>query len=113
MDINLPPDIVFIIPYRDRVPQKEFFLRYMKYILEDYEQDTYKIIFCHQQDKRAFNRGASENAGFNYIKSLYPEHYQKITMVFHDIDCVLYIKNLLDYKTSYGKIKHFMDLNML
>jgi hypothetical protein len=48
-----------------------------------------------------------KNAGFNYIKSLYPEHYQKITMVFHDIDCVPYIKNLLDYKTSYGKIKHF------
>lgn len=107
MDINLPPDIVFLIPYRDRLPQKEFFLRYMKYILEDYEEDTYKIVFCHQQDKRTFNRGAMKNAGFNYIKTTYPEHYQKITMVFHDIDCVPYRKSLLDYKTSYGKIKHF------
>ena len=107
MDINSPPDIVFLIPYRDRLPQKEFFLRYMKYILEDYEQDTYKIVFCHQQDKRTFNRGAMKNAGFNYIKTTYPEHYQKITLVFHDVDCVPYKKNLLDYKTSYGKIKHF------
>jgi len=107
MDINTPPDIVFLIPYRDRLPQKEFFLRYMKYILEDYHKDTYKIIFCHQQDKRTFNRGAMKNAGFNYIKTTYPEYYQKITLVFHDIDCVPYIKNLLDYKTSYGKIKHF------
>ena len=107
MDINSPPDIVFLIPYRDRIPQKEFFLRYMKYILEDYEKDTYKIVFCHQQDKRTFNRGAMKNAGFNYIKTTYPEYYQKITMVFHDVDCVPYRKNLLDYKTSYGKIKHF------
>ena len=38
-----------------------------------------------------------KNAGFNYIKTTYPEHYQKITMVFHDIDCVPYRKNLLDY----------------
>jgi hypothetical protein len=101
------PDIVFIIPYRDRLAQKEFFLRYMKYVLEDYDADAYEIVFCHQLDKRTFNRGAMKNSGFNYVKNKYPENYQKITLVFNDIDCVPYIKNLLDYKTSYGKIKHF------
>jgi hypothetical protein len=107
MEKEKVPDIVFIIPYRDRIPQKEFFLRYMKYILEDYDKESFEIVFCQQVDKRTFNRGAMKNAGFNYVKTVYPTCYQKITLVFNDIDCVPYLKNLLDYKTSFGKIKHF------
>lgn len=107
VDSDIVPSVVFIIPYRDRLAQKEFFLRYMSYILEDYDETEYRILFCHQQDKRVFNRGAMKNAGFIYVKNNYPTQYQKITLVFHDIDCVPYIKNLLDYKTAFGKIKHF------
>ena len=101
------PDLVFIIPYRDRLAQKEFFLRYMAYILEDYDDSEYEIVFCHQNDSRTFNRGAMKNIGFNYVKQTYPTNYKNITLVFNDIDCVPYIKGLLDYKTSYGKVKHF------
>ena len=81
------PDLVFIIPYRDRLAQKEFFLRYMAYILEDYDDSEYEIVFCHQNDSRTFNRGAMKNIGFNYVKQTYPTNYKNITLVFNDIDC--------------------------
>ena len=105
--MDVTPDIVFIVPYRDRLAHKKFFLRYMKYILEDHARETYDIIFCHQVDKRTFNRGAMKNFGLIYLKTKYPETYQRITMVFNDIDCVPYIKDIIDYKTTIGKIKHF------
>ena len=92
------PDMVFIIPYRDRLAQKEFFLRYMAYILEDYDDSEFEIVFCHQNDNRTFNRGAMKNIGFNYVKNTYPMNYQDITLVFNDVDCVPYMKGLLDYK---------------
>jgi len=97
------PEIVFIIPYRDRKTQKFFFCKHMEYILEN---ENYQIFFSHQDDKRPFNRGALKNIGFLAIKEMYPDHYKNITFVFHDIDTLPFDK-ILDYKTKLGIVRHF------
>ena len=98
------PEIVFIVPYRDRAPQKKVFECVMPTILED---EKYKIFFVHQHDSRPFNRGAMKNLGFLYIKTQYPQNYKNITIVFHDIDFIPYYKNQFNYKTKPGIVKHF------
>ena len=107
----MSPKIVFVIPYRNRESHKEFFLRYMNYILEDYNKDDYDIIFSHQKDSRPFNRGAVKNIGFKFIKNKYPDDYANINIVFHDIDVMPSRKNLLHYETTKGVIKHFYGFN--
>jgi len=99
------PKLVFIVPYRDRKQQYEFFSNHMKQILEDV--NDYKIAYIHQQDERSFNRGAMKNIGFLIIKELYPNDYKDITLVFNDIDTMPYTKNFLQYDTKHGIIKHF------
>lgn len=100
------PKKIFIIPYRDRVPDKTLFIYYMKHILED-EKGTYKFFFIHQDDKRQFNRGAIKNIGFLYVKETYPNNYKDITLIFHDIDTIPYKKDIFDYDTVKGVVKHF------
>ena len=98
------PDIVFIVPYRDRQPHRFAFTSIMKTIVKDL---NCKIIFSHQKDNRPFNRGAMKNTGFIYIKNTYPEHYKNITFVFHDIDVLPWRKDQFSYQTSMGIINHF------
>jgi hypothetical protein len=103
----MAPQIVFIVPYRDRAPQLNVFMLMMKYLMEDYEQSTYEICIAHQKDKRPFNRGAIKNLGFMAIRDKYPKEYQDITFVFHDVDTFPCWKGLLNYKTNHGNVKHF------
>ena len=104
-NMNPVPKLVFIIPYRDREQQRDFFKRHMTYILEDIPD--YKIFFIEQNDNRAFNRGALKNIGFLAMKNMYPNDYLNITFVFNDVDTMPYTKGVLNYETVPGTIKHF------
>jgi hypothetical protein len=99
------PNIVFIVPYRNRPEHKFFFSTYLHSILKD-ENVKYEIYFSHQCDTRPFNRGATKNIGFLAIKKKYPEHYKNITFVFNDID-TLPFSHIFNYKTEAGNVKHF------
>lgn len=101
------PKYVFLIPYRGRPLQLDFFQRHMKYILEDYPEGETQIFFVHQLDERSFNRGGMKNIGFLVVKELYPHDYKNITLIFNDLDTLPYVKNFLNYQTKRGYIKHF------
>jgi hypothetical protein len=80
----------------------------MAEILEDYHPSYYRIIFVHQADNRSFNRGATKNIGFLYVKRMYPNDYRSITLVFNDVDTFPSQKNVIpSYETKSGVIKHF------
>lgn len=100
------PNLIVLIPYRDRKEHKYFFQTYMKQnILKDMK--NYEIWFIEQGDDRCFNRGAMKNIGFLFVKNQYPETYKQKTIVFHDIDTLPYHSQLIDYYTQKGIIKHF------
>lgn len=99
------PSRIFIIPYRDRVNDKEGFLANMKTLLADTE--PYEIYFAHQYDERPFNRGAMKNIGFLAMREKYPEAYKEQTFIFHDVDTWPAHKGLIDYQTTAGVVKHF------
>lgn len=101
------PKIVFIVPYRNRKNDKTHFEVYIKYLLEDFSNNEYEIYYAHQNDTRAFNRGAVKNIGFIAIRDKYPNDYKNITFVFNDIDILPITKNLLNYNTTHGTVKHF------
>ena len=97
------PDLIFIVPFRNRGSQLNVFLNHMKWLLED---KKYEIFISHQNDKRFFNRGAMKNLGFLYAKEKYPNSYKNITFVFHDVVCLVSEKTMTNFQTSVGKVKH-------
>ncbi len=101
------PKLIFIVPYRDRQQHYLFFSNHMKLVLADREPDTYKILYIHQTDTRQFNRGALKNIGFIAVKSMYPDDYKNITLVFNDIDTMPFTTGFLKYDTKPGTIRHF------
>lgn len=104
------PDLIFIVPYRNRHQQKAFFSVYMNHILgsdtEYSNNPTYEIYFSHQADTRPFNRGAVKNIGFLAIKSKYPNDYRNMTLVFNDVDTIPFA-NIFNYSTTLNRVKHF------
>jgi len=105
------PKYVFIIPYRDREPHRMFFSTYIYKIMEDVPREDWIFYFVHQNDKRPFNRGAMKNIGFLALKEAFPNHYKDIIFIFNDIDTLPYDKNILNYHTEYGVVKHFYGFN--
>jgi hypothetical protein len=111
MSSSLVPEIVFIVPYRDRERHRTFFRSHMKTVLEDLAEGSYRIYFVHQNDTQPFNRGAIKNIGFLAMKKEYPDDYKNITFVFNDVDVMPFEKNMLFYKTIPGVVKHFYGFN--
>ena len=107
------PEIIFIVPYRNRKQHKFFFDKHIKHVLEDLPENTWELYYSNQNDSRPFNRGAIKNIGFMAIMDKYKNNYQDITFVFNDVDCLPYTKNIIDYKTKRGTIKHFYGFEHL
>ena len=102
---NRVPQRVFIIPYRNRQEEKTDFIARMQHYLRN--DNDWEMFFAHQCDNRPFNRGAMKNIGFLAIKDKYPEHYQDITFIFHDVDNYPRDDGSVPYTTTPGVVSHF------
>ena len=105
------PNIVFIVPYRDRQTHYNLFSSHMKSYLSKLPTDSYQILYIHQNDSRSFNRGAMKNIGFIAVKDAFPNHYKNITLVFNDVDTMPSNSIDIQYETTPGVIKHFYGFN--
>ena len=103
------PQIVFIIPYRNRSNEKRSLDEYFIRLKNDrkWSDDDVKFLYIHQVDNKLFNRGAMKNIGFIYIKKLYPKNYKNITFVFHDVDFYPDSTSLLSYQAKHGVVEHY------
>lgn len=97
----ITPDIIFIIPYRNREQQLERWITHMTPILSGVRYEIYVI---HQKDNRRFNRGAIKNIGFLQVKKMYPHDYKNITLVFNDVDTMT--QKPRNFQTRRGFVKH-------
>jgi hypothetical protein len=90
------PQLVFIIPYRNRLTHLNCFLQMKRFLLDELPSSiNYEIVVSEQNDIREFNRGAMKNLGFMYIRSKYPNHYKDITFVFNDVDIFPGVKGIV------------------
>ena len=101
------PDLIFIVPYRDRRSHLEIFKNHMKVILSGLK---YEILISHQHDKRLFNRGAVKNLGFIWVKKKYPNTYKNKTLIFHDIDYMIPNSKMVNWEANKGVIKHIIGV---
>jgi hypothetical protein len=107
MSLSIPTR-VFIIPYRGRERDKVIFMNHMKtVVLAEQPESSYEMYFAHQKDERPFNRGAMKNIGFLAMKDKYPDHYKDMIFIFNDVDTVPIQKDLIDYYTTAGSVKHY------
>jgi hypothetical protein len=104
---SIVPKYVFIVPYRDREPHRVFFSTYIYKVMADVPPEDWTYFFIHQADKRPFNRGGMKNIGFLALKDKYPNDYKNIIFIFNDVDTLPYDKNVLNYYTDFGVVKHF------
>jgi len=102
-----PPKFIFIVPYRDREPHRVFYDTYIHKIMEDVPKEDWDYFFIQQNDKRPFNRGGMKNIGFLVFKNIYPKDYKDIIFIFNDVDTLPYDKNILNFHTDFGVIKHY------
>lgn len=102
------PNIIFIVPYRNRLDNLRKFIEHMKGLIDF---PKYEIYFSHQCDNRPFNRGAMKNIGFIAIKNKYPNHYKDITIVINDVDTYYSDVNSVSYDTVKGTVMHFAGFN--
>jgi len=107
--MNNTPNIIFIVPYRDREKDLIFFINHFNNtkLYYNWNDNNVKFFFIHQCDKRPFNRGAIKNIGFIFVKNKYPNDYKNITLVFNDIDTLPESPELIDYETNQGIVKHY------
>uniref|UniRef100_A0A6C0EG39 Galactosyltransferase C-terminal domain-containing protein n=1 Tax=viral metagenome TaxID=1070528 RepID=A0A6C0EG39_9ZZZZ len=99
------PNMVFLLPYRDRENQKKWFIQNIERLANIIP--FFEVYFIHQNDNRIFNRGAMKNLGFLHIKKKYPHDYKSITLIFHDVDTFPKKNILLKYSTHTKIVKHF------
>lgn len=107
MSNDTVPKMIFIVPYRDRQAHMNMFLNHMPFVMKVYNRNEYDVAFIQPKDDKPFNRGAMKNIGFMYVKQKYPESYKDITLVFNDVDTLPGLKNMWDYNTQPGNVKHF------
>ncbi|MBA42375.1 MAG: hypothetical protein CMF62_00010 [Magnetococcales bacterium] len=95
--IKAHPDVIFIVPFRDRENHLFCFNKIMRELLEKKKNNyTYEVIVSEQDDTREFNRGAIKNLGFLYAKYKYPNFYKDITFVFNDVDNMPGAENIVE-----------------
>ena len=103
----MSPTTIFIVPYRDRLPQKAYFEKYFEErVSKQSGMETAEYYFVHQKDYRPFNRGAIKNIGFLILSRKYPD-WKDITFIFHDLDHYPKSHITFPYITEPGTVKHY------
>lgn len=103
----MPPDRIFIIPFKNRQQHLYPFLNHMYNYLINLDNKINKFFFINQCQNIPFNRGAMKNIGFLYVKKKWPNDYKHITLIFHDIDSLPRYNNIIPYDTQKGTVCHY------